>query len=225
MNLNELASACNLYSSKTNFDHSYINFLNSTGNSLDLYDPQHRKALLVWLNSWACRQFVVDYHDFASEQILDWYTNAKLLVPEKSKNIWELTENDFSKINILYDSLANIPVSKKYRNSREIVNHAGPTGASKILFALRPKSLILWDEKMRAHFKKGDNGFAYIQYIKDVNEIVKDLIIQCNRNNFQIEELPKRINRPNSTIPKIIDEYFWVTITKKWTLPEFKIFK
>jgi hypothetical protein len=121
--------------------------------------------------------------------------------------------------------LVNTPVSKKCRNNREIVNHAGPTGASKILFALRPKSLILWDGKIRDNFKKGDNGFAYIQYIKAANEIVKDLIIQCNRNNFQIEELPKKINRPYSTIPKLIDEYFWVTITKKWTLPELKIFK
>jgi hypothetical protein len=211
MNLNELASACEQYSSKTNFDYSYINFLNSTGNSLDLYNPRHRKSLLVWLNRWACRQFVIDYHDFASEQILNWYTNKKSLVPEKSKNIWELAENDFNKIKILYDSLANTPVSKKYRNNREIVNHAGPTGASKILFALRPKSLILWDGKIRDNFKKGDNGFAYIQYIKAANEIVKDLIIQCNRNNFQIEELPKRINRPYSTIPKLIDEYFWIT--------------
>ena len=102
MNLNELASACYLYNSKTNFDCSYINFLNSINKSLNINKPEHRKALLVWLNSWACRQFVIEYHDFASEQILDWYINVKSLIPEKSKNIWELTDNDFNKIKILY---------------------------------------------------------------------------------------------------------------------------
>jgi hypothetical protein len=68
MDLNELASACYLYNSKTNFDCSYITFLNSIDNSLDLNKPEHRKSLLVWLNSWACRQFIIDYHEFDLEQ-------------------------------------------------------------------------------------------------------------------------------------------------------------
>jgi hypothetical protein len=225
MDLNELASACYLYNTKTNFDCSYITFLNLIDNSLDLNKPKHRKALLVWLNSWACRQFIIDYHEFASEQILDWHTNLKSLIPAKSKNIWELTKNDFNKIKILYDTLANTPVSKKYRNNKEMVNHAGPTGAAKILFALRPKTLILWDIPMRRYFNHGENGYTYIKYIKKVNEVINDLIVQCENNNFTIEELPKKINRPYSTIPKLIDEYNWVTITKKWKLPKLEIFK
>ena len=224
MDLNELASACQLYATKTNFDDSYIAFLNSIENTLDLNNPKHRKSLLIWLNSWACRQFIIAYHDFASEQIINWYTNLKSLIPEKSKNIWELTDNDFNKIKILYDTLANTPVAKKYKNNKEAINHAGPTGAAKTLFALRPKALILWDIPMRKYFNQGDSGFAYIQYIKKANEIIKDLIVQCKNDNFTIEELPKKINRPYSTIPKLIDEYNWVTITKKWQLPKIRIF-
>lgn len=224
MDLNELASACLLYNTKTNFDKSYLYFLKVTDNSLDLNNPDHRKSLLVWLNSWACRQFIIDYHEFASGQILDWYINLKSLIPEKSKNIWELTENDFNKIKILYDTLANTPVAKKHKNNKEAINHAGPTGAAKTLFALRPKALILWDIPMRKYFNQGDSGFAYIQYIKKAKEIIKDLIVQCKNNNFTIEELPKKINRPYSTIPKLIDEYSWVTITKKWQLPKIRIF-
>ncbi len=73
MDLNELASACQLYNTKTNFDRSYLNFLKETDNSLDLNKPEHRKSLLVWLNSGGCRQFIIAYHDFASEQLLNWY--------------------------------------------------------------------------------------------------------------------------------------------------------
>jgi len=225
MNLNELASACQLYNNKTNFDRSYLYFLKEIGNSLDLNKPEHRKALLIWLNSWACRQFIIDYHEFASEQIINWYTNLKSLIPEKSKNIWELTDNALEKIKILHDALSNTPVSKKYRNNKEMVNHAGPTGAAKILFALRPKSLIPWDGAMRNDFEKRDSGFAYIEYIKKSNEIIRNLVIQCNNNNFEINELSEKINRSYSTILKLIDEYNWVTITKGWTVPEIKIFK
>jgi hypothetical protein len=224
MDLNELASACALYKTKTNFDYSYINFLNSIDNSLDLNKPDHRKFLLIWLNSWACRQFVIDYHRFASEQIFEWYKNLKPFIPEKSINIWELADDDLDKIKILYDTLVNTPVSKKYRNNIEMVNHAGPTGAAKTLFALRPKSLILWDIPMRRYFNNGDNGYAYIKYIRKVNEYINNLIVQCKKNNFSIEELPMKIDRPYSTIPKLIDEYNWVTITKGWQIPKINKF-
>lgn len=216
MNLDELMSACQLYNSKTNFDISYLQFLKSVKNSLNLNKYEHRKSLLVWLNKWACRQFIIKYHNFASEKIFKWYTNLKSQLPKKTKNIWELDDEHFDKIRILYDTLANTPVSKKYINNKMLINHAGPTGASKILFALRPKSLIPWDGAIRVDFGKGDSGLAYIEYIKKVNNIIKDLKSQCNKNNFEINELPKRINRIHSTVPKLIDEYNWVTITKGW---------
>jgi len=59
-----------------------------------------------------------------------------------SYRILELTNNDFNKIKILYDTLSNIQVAKKIKIKRELINHAGPTGALKILFTLRLKSLI-----------------------------------------------------------------------------------
>lgn len=224
MNLNDLASASQVYRKETNFDSSYLHFLQEIDNTLDLTNSKHRKALLVWLNSWACRQFIIKYHDFASEQILKWYKNAEYLLPEKTKNIWELTDNDLDKIHRLYDSLVNIPIAKKRKNNNEEIIHAGPTGASKILYVLRPKSLILWDIPMRKYFNWGDSGYAYVRYINHVNKIIKDLIIQCKYNNFSIEVLPEKINRPNSSIPKLIDEYHWVTITKGWQIPKLNKF-
>ncbi len=225
MNLNELASACKLYNDKTNFDASYLAFSNSISNSLDLNKYEHRKSLLIWLNKWACRQFIIAYHDFASEKILKWYRSLKSLLPKKSKNIWELDDEDFDKIKILYDTLANTPIAKKLKNNKEITNHAGPTGASKILFVLRPKSLMLWDGAMRTNFNASYDGNAYINYIKNVNQTINELVSQCRNNNFEIKELPEKINRPHSTIPKLIDEYNWVTITKGWTVPKMKFFK
>lgn len=224
MNLNELAAACQLYNSKTNFDKSYIYFLNSIDNSLDLNNSKHRKALLTWLNRWACRQFIIVYHAFASEQILNWYINMHFLLPEKSKNIWELDKNDFDKIKILYDTLSNTQVAKKIKNQKEVINHAGPTGASKILFALRPKSLMLWDGKMRDDFGKGKDSLAYINYLQKAKKDAEQLIKHCKLNGFALVELPEKIDRHYSTIPKILDEYQWVTITKGWKIPKLTKF-
>ena len=224
MNLNELASACHLYNTKTNFDSSYLYFLKVTDNSLDLNKAKHRKAMLVWLNSWKCRQFIIAYHDFASAQIHKWYINLNYLLPEKSKNIWELSGNDFDKIKILYDTLSNTQVAKKIKNKKEVINHAGPTGASKILFALRPKSLMLWDGKMRDDLGKGDDSLAYIEYLQKAKQDIEILIKHCKLNGFTLQELPEKINRSYSTIPKILDEYRWVTVTKGWQVPKLNKF-
>lgn len=225
MNLNELASACQLYNDKTNFDASYITFLNSINNNLNLNNHEHRKELLVWLNKWACRQFALNYHETSSTLIQNWYNEFNHLLPSKDRNIWELSEKDFNLILILYEKLKKLEASKRNVYSEKISISVGPTGSSKILFAIRPKSLIPWDGAMRDDFREGDSGFAYIEYIKKANELIRDLIIQCRNNNFEINELPKKINRPYSTIPKLIDEYNWVTITKGWTVPKIKNFK
>ena len=80
----------------------------------------------------------------------------------------------------------------KYRNNTELLNHVDSIGSVKILFVLRPKSLILWDIPMRRHFSNGGNGYACIKYIKMLNEVINDLVIQCKNNNFTIEEVPKK---------------------------------
>jgi len=48
---------------------------------------------------------------------------------------------------------------------------------------------------------------------------------QCKKNNFSLEEFPKIIKRPNITIPKLIDEYHWITVTRNFKIPDSKIFK
>jgi hypothetical protein len=226
ININDLAYACQLYGKERNYDLSYINFLESINHYLDLINPLHRKSLLIWLNKWGCRQFATKYHELASEEILKWYKDNRSILPKEEINIWELKDNDLDLIQISYKNLKDITASFQKRKTGEVKKHAGPTGASKILFAFRPKSLIPWDGAIRNDFGEGDSGLAYIVYIKKVNETIKDLMIQCRKNNFEIEELPKKINRPFSTIPKLIDEYSWVTNPKRGlTIPKIDFFK
>lgn len=217
MNLNELVAASKLYKEKTNFDDSYIDFIKSIDYSLDLTNPSHRQCLLKWLNRWACRQFAKKYHDTSSNLILQWYEEFGRLLPDKNKNIWELNEIDYNNILLIYEKLKNIEASKKVVYSKESSVKVGATGASNILFALRPKSLIPWDNSMINYYNKGDSGFAYINYIKNAGTLINELEKECNKNGFDIQDLPAKINRQFSTLPKLIDEYNWVILTRKWT--------
>ncbi len=67
-----LAYACRLYGTFTEFDSSIKEFRRETAQTVDLENQAHRKALLVWLNSWGCRQFAKEYHRMASEALLEW---------------------------------------------------------------------------------------------------------------------------------------------------------
>lgn len=73
---------------------------------------------------------------------------------------------------------------------------------------------------MRLEFKYSDDALSYIKYLKKVKDIALDLDKQCKLNGFNIEDLPNKIDRQGTTIPALIDEYHWVTITNKVKIPD-----
>lgn len=213
MKLYELAFATYTYNVSNPFNDTYEDFLEKTNNSINLENQAHRKALLVWLNSWGCRQFIVEYHPMASKNILDWYKKFSSYLPAKNINIWELENQDYKLIATAFGCLKQTKVSKRLKNQSEEDVTAGPTGTSKILFALRPKSLIPFDIPMRKHFGLKDSSEGYINYLKIVKDIIIELEKECKQCGFEISKLPEQIGSPNSTIPILIDEYHWFTIS------------
>ena len=84
MRLFELAFACRIYGGRTRFDVGYLDFVDKTGGSLNFMDSAHMKALLVWLNSWGCRQFALDYHKEAAKSIARWAGQWEVSLPDIS---------------------------------------------------------------------------------------------------------------------------------------------
>lgn len=137
--LSELAFACYLYARFTDYDSSYLRFLKETHGRPDLNVSEHRSALLEWLNKWGCRQFAKEAHDFASSEILSWFNEFKSILFSTHKNLLELTEDDYKNIYNAYKSLSNKKASNKIKCNKKNLDSVGPTGAAKILFAIRPK--------------------------------------------------------------------------------------
>lgn len=91
MKLYELAYACRLYGVLGGFDSSLVEFRRVTSPALDLRDQRHRKALLVWLNSWGCRQFAKDYHEMASRALVEWGERYLDRLPTMKSTLSELS--------------------------------------------------------------------------------------------------------------------------------------
>jgi len=225
MKLSELALACFMYAQFTSYDDSYLSFLQITNHHPDLTNCKHRRALLIWLNQWGCRQFAVEYHELASSEILSWYNQFNSALFDRNQNLRDLTESEMKFVAQAYEALSNKRASLRKRKENTFSVTVGPTGAAKILFAVRRNALVPWDDPIRSHYRYDGSGTSYLAYLYRVRSLLKELEDTCNKNGFALTQLSKQLGRNNSTIPKLIDEYHWVTITKGCSMPVQDIFQ
>ena len=217
--LSKLAFASTMYDSLTPFNDSLRRLNKATGSSIDLANPEHRISLMKWLNDWGCRHLSEEYHEVASRSILNWYQvdGASLFTNEKP--LWDLEDHELEVASSAYGSLKDSTGAWRVRGGGKSVVHIGATAASKILFAIRPKALMPWDEAMRISFKCDGRPESYSRYLKEIRDLAVHIRGLCRTRGFQIDDLPQKLGRPNSTVLALVNEYIWVTETRKVELP------
>lgn len=218
----DIAFISYVYSHTTEYDKSFRELQEVTKNSIDLKNPNHRMELLKWLNNWGCRQFSKKYHQYASKNILQWYEKQGNGIIPENKSLLDINSDDMDKICILYDSLSSTLAS--LRNDYIEVK-IGPTGAAKLLFALRPNTLPPWDDPIRSELQYNDTGQSYCEYVNFIMLQQRSLVKECNQYGFSGDEFFIKIGRPNVTWIKLIDEYCWMVYTGEFELPKSDIIR
>jgi len=225
MTLSELAFACLVYGGLSDYDESYLRFLKKTEGSVDLGNADHREALLVWLNRWGCRQFAKSWHQHASAELLSWHNEYGSTLFPRDRDLWELSEQELASVGHASGSLSRRIASYRKRNGGSSPVEFGPTGAGKILFAIRPRALLPWDNAIRKGLRYDDSQASYLSFMRYAKSVLDELARSCQRHGFQLADLPGLLARPHSTVPKLIDEYYWVTITKNCSPPDSDMFQ
>jgi len=210
MRLFELTVACYIYPIIAGYDKSYCEFLKKTSPSLNMLDSEHRKSLLIWLRKWGCRQFESDYGDKASNNLKSWYKVHNNLLPSLKKSILDISNNELKNTVKAYDTL------KKVRASES--KTVGPTGASKILFALRSNLCPPWDIAMRNGRYNG-NAESYKKFLLYVREELAQLQKDCKKFGITMSGLPRKLGQAQSSLIKLVDEYHVVFVTRKFAVP------
>jgi hypothetical protein len=212
MTIKELQVGCYLYERFTDYDRSYKKLWELK--ELDLIIRDHTVKLIQWLRGWGCRQFKNENDELSIQNLISWYSSDSVSLPTYDSYLLNSTEKILKNSVRIFDKLSNIKISERLQNNRNIDVSVGPVGAAKILFALRPNYYSPWDKPIceKKHYQF--NGNSYVKYLNDIKDTLEELEIECRLNGFEINELPQKINRPISTLPKIIDEYNWVTITR-----------
>jgi len=209
--LSGLAFACFVYRSIYK-DGAYKDFREKTTPHSDLNNSNHRLALFEWLRKWGIRSITEGRYEKLSGDIKLWNEKYNNKLPGKNKNLWSLCDSDLDSVDQAYKGLVEI-------------NWIGATAAGKILFGVRPKALVAWDNEIRKG-TVGSNGL-YASFIKSMRDMVKEL---CKKYNFEPEQLLKELKRReliilkphDDTILKLLDEYNWITITKECKPPDEK---
>jgi len=203
------------------YDSSYRQLLKATSPQINLQLEQHQKLLLKWLNDWGCRQFAKDYHPLAAQEIAEWYKEIGLQLFSINTELFSLTDDDFALIERVYAKLVSRTASiRKSAKGSESRVEVGPTGTAKILFALRPIALIPWDNPIRDKLNLDGSAYSYCAYLRIVKNHLEELSHDCIKFGLSIADLPDILDRPVSSVAKLMDEYFWVTISRKCPTPD-----
>lgn len=217
MRLFELAYGCRLYADLTTYDAS-LEKLRSLAEQVDPFDEEHRSVLFDWLNDWGCRQFAKEHHaTTASTSLMTWSDHWLKRLPAFDEQLSEMLDVELSECVAAYDALKECPASLKSRpGGRTSTVRFGPTGAAKTLFALRPNLVAPWDEPIRAAKGWGPDAASFQSYLREVAKQLRDLSAAAG---VQVRDLPALVGRPKSSPPKLIDEYNWVTFTRRCPPP------
>ena len=222
MNLGELALVCYAYGAMT-YDDSLAQFSRRVEGNTDLFNDEHRLALLHWLNQWQCRQFSLAYHELASAGLLEWHVEFGEYLPPRTKHLWEMPEATIEDYAGMFDTLAKkIASYRQIGPGKKVAVSFGPTAAAKTLFALRPKVFVAWDEPIRAALRYDGSGTSYTRFLVRLHDELLDLQDQCRGFEIDLPDLPHAIGRPLSTPAQLMDEYYWATLAHGVTAPSRK---
>ena len=217
ISLGSLAYACNVYDAMTDFGSSLGEFRLRVDGNPDLDEKDHRQALLTWLNAWGCR-IALNSHVLLSNKLAAWYKVAIGRLPDPTDRLVTIDSPALDKFEELFDELSGLRAQDGGRRF-------GPTAASKTLFALRPHVFVAWDELIRRELVPDASGASYIEFLKGVRNNLKQITLQCSAHGIDLDGLPERLGRPESTAPQLVGEYCWVTITRDVLPPDAGTFR
>ena len=216
VDLGDVAFASYVYCQFTGYDKSYSDFVSRVGGDVRLSDPVHGVALLKWLNEWGCRQFSINQRADTSKRLLKWSAEFSGHLPPPGEPLDALDKEELGRTADAYEALRSVVASVR---KDQVQMRVGPTGAGKILFALRPHQLPPWDDPVRKKLGwKGDRE-SYLQYLRTVQETIRRFHLQLSSLGLEEQAFSALIGRPGVTLPKLIDEYMWMSVTRGFEPP------
>jgi hypothetical protein len=181
----------------------------ATGGHLDLLLPAHRVALIEWLRAWGNRHLRRADTDRTAEALRLWWETWAAYLPDERMALTDLSPSGLVAVGQAYDALRVAPAAARTVNGRDVDVSFGDTATAKAFYAIRPRALVPWDEAIRLAFGKPSHGAAYARLLQLSAEALDGL---ARRLSASVSDVPGLLGRPESSPPKLVDEFLWIRI-------------
>jgi hypothetical protein len=182
----------------------------ATGGQVDLRVEAHRVALITWLRAWGCRHLRRADTPQTAEALRTWWETWGDKLPGERATLTGLSEAELLVVGQAYDALRVAPAAARSVKGREIGVAFGDTATAKGMFAIRPQVFLPWDEPIRLAFGRAGGGDAYTRLLRLSAAALEGL---AQRLGMSVAGLPEALGRPESSPPKLVDEFLWIRIT------------
>lgn len=211
LDLDDLRERVRRYAIASAYDGSLLTLRRRIGAALELEKADHRSALLTWLRQWGCRHLSRASEETSAAALLTWAQEWVPLLPDPSQPLGNLSSDNVVTLEVAYGQLADTVAGQRRRAAGPVDVTFGPTAAAKTMYALRPNACAPWDDPIRQALGMAGNDAAYRAYLR---LIAIALARTADRADMTAADLPSLVGRPESSPPKLIDEYLWMRITR-----------
>jgi hypothetical protein len=132
-------------------------------------------------------------------------------LPDLTRVLTELSTDDITTVAVACAHLSEAVAGERRLATRDGRVSFGPTATAKTMYALRPNVCAPWDDPIRRGLGMGGNDAAYRAYLQ---LIALALTKTADRASVAMQDLSALVGRPESSPPKLIDEYLWMRITR-----------
>ena len=213
MNLSDIAFSSYLYKIAWSENRElYVRLREALRRDEVLARAQTGETLLEWLNSWGCRLDKSGFSSVGYAELSKWYGTFVGKLPSDDESMLALTDGQLDWAAEAYEDLFHRKASARRRFQA--------TASAKILFAVKPNAFPPWDQAIRDGLKLDGTRKSYREFLDRARSELQDLEKSCALNGVKLGDLSSMFHRENWTLPKIVDEYFWIKFTQKCPTPD-----
>jgi hypothetical protein len=162
----------------------------------------------VWLNAWGCRLRYprAGEPDPFDRGLARWWRRVGSALIGSQARLTDLTDEQIGYAAECYADLAALPIALG-----EGARSLGPTAASKLLYALRPASLMPWDAAIAQHLHGGRDAAAYARHLRLGRRWARRILAEAGCDEAALADV---LGHPDRTLAKMLDDYCYLTITR-----------
>lgn len=213
MTIEELKITSFLFNKFSNDDKDYFEL---SEKNIDLKKSEDIENLLNLLRKWGCRQFKTNNNAISKKSFKAWNAKHESNLPSRKKTLLDLSDKTIHAFKGIFDDLSTSKACERALNDNQNINvRIGSVGASKALFILRKNTFLPWDNPIIKDLGFSNDGEGYCNYLIKVKADLFIIKKECEQKKIDFYNLPTLLKRPTASLTKLIDDYYWVKITRK----------